>query len=371
MRALIFIQRYQAGGAERHAAYLANYLYHRKNIEVYVLAFGGKGDISRAWFKIPSDKLINLGFKEKNILYGGFRPDLLVKKARDIQRLKKQLKLLKPDVIIPFTYEPNIIAGNLWKIIGAKKCIWNQQDEGRYFEGKKFEQKALQNCSHWVTNSEAGRQFLEKYGVSNIQLIHNGIEIPAEQKLQVDDGVFRAVMLANLHVFKDHMTLLNGWNIFVSKYPQKKFELILAGKDGNATQDIRSFIIENNLADTVTLAGQVSNIFELLKRCSIAVFSSSTEGLPNAVLECMAIGLPVIGSRIPGMVEALGEDCPYLFEPKNYVELANMLEDAYLKRNELKIIGIQNQKRIEQYFSLEKMGSKYLDLLTDTEITTT
>jgi glycosyltransferase involved in cell wall biosynthesis len=78
----------------------------------------------------------------------------------------------------------------------------------------------------------------------------------------------------------------------------------------------------------------------------------------------MAQALPVVATRIPGCLQALGEDYPYLFEEGNCQQLAEMIV-SLATDVELRIsIGNRNKSRVASLFSLEKMGLAYLNLMT-------
>jgi glycosyltransferase involved in cell wall biosynthesis len=354
MRVLILLQRFQAGGAERQASYLAKYLSEESGYDVQVLAFGAKGDFSRHWFENGKIRLKHLGFKEHHILYFGWSPLKRLKKFRDLWRLGKEIKNFSPDVILPFTYQPNRIAAAYWKSWGAKKCIWNQRDEGRYFDFSQQELKDLKNCSAWVSNSTEGAIFLEKMGIPNVNIIQNGIEIP-DQTIHFDENptILKFVMMANFHVYKDHLTLLQAWKLLREKH--SNIELHLYGKKGNALEAILTFIDENGLNDSVKIFKSVPDVYGTLRNYHVSVFSSVKEGTPNAVLESMAMGLPVVATKILGIEGALGFDYPLLANSKDSQDLMNKMDSIILNSKLRKILGLQNLAKIKNEFSIQKM----------------
>jgi glycosyltransferase involved in cell wall biosynthesis len=143
-------------------------------------------------------------------------------------------------------------------------------------------------------------------------------------------------------------------------------QLILVGKEGSAYPAILQFIDENGLKDFVKIAGQVSDVYAFLNSCHLAVFSSVKEGLPNGVLECMAVGLPVVATRITGTLEALGDDYPFLAEPKNPDDFAHLvsllIHDPKLREE----TGKKNRKRAEQLFGINRMVNEYLQTIIKT-----
>lgn len=91
-------------------------------------------------------------------------------------------------------------------------------------------------------------------------------------------------------------------------------QFVICG-DGENRGELQEYIIQRNMSDKIILAGFRRDIFEILNASDIFVFSSFREGLPGALMEAMAAGLPCIASQIRGNVDLLGEDYPYLFAP--------------------------------------------------------
>jgi glycosyltransferase involved in cell wall biosynthesis len=93
------------------------------------------------------------------------------------------------------------------------------------------------------------------------------------------------------------------------------------------------------LGKSVYFLGPISReeISKILRKATVFIFPSLKEGLPIAVLEAMASGLPVVGSDIPSLRTIItNKENGILVPPRNYVEFANaiilLLEDADLRR---------------------------------------
>jgi len=350
---LIALHLYSAGGAERQALYLAKGLQERGH-KITVIAFGESNGLAWDRFQAAGISCLALGFREKLILREkkGIKQKLLFWRYR--RKLIKVIQELRVDVILPFTYPANIIYGQYWQKMGAKACYWNQRDEGRWFSGSKSEVAALENCSGIISNSLEGKLFLEKYTKSKIHIIHNGIELPSQQaKPDLVKDEFRVVMVANLHSYKDHLTLLKAWKLFTVRYPSN-VKLLLAGKKADTYPMLQEFVDKNHLGESVYFLGAVEDVYALLATCHLAVFSSNHEGLPNGILECMAAGLPVIATDIHGAREALGEEVKFI---KNQDHLGFYLAilEMYQHTEKRKKIGIANRARVASNFALSKL----------------
>ncbi|HMO33785.1 MAG TPA: glycosyltransferase family 4 protein [Saprospiraceae bacterium] len=361
-RHIVFVlQRLQTGGAERQVSYLASYLQNQNN-KVSVVYFGTAKPEAAKWFQERNLTIIPIGFNEKLLFQNKGSFAFRLKKKYLLLKLFLFFKRLQPTTVLPFTYEPNILLGRYWKFTCAQACIWNQRDVGLYFSGTTFEKKALMNCSHWAANSPASAAFLQQQGIKTMTVIPNAV--PLLQKQAASPGAsIRVLMIGNLHVNKDHITLLRAWKLVMEQNKGADLQLLLAGGSGNNEVTVRQFIKEEQLEDSVQLLGLVSDIQQLIATATIGVLSSKAEGLPNAVLECMAGGLPVVATNNEGCRFALGNEYPFLSSVDDAVGLAEHLV-SLIHSSELRLFwGQYNHKRIAEHFSEKKMGEAFRDMI--------
>ena len=117
------------------------------------------------------------------------------------------------------------------------------------------------------------------------------------------------------------------------------FQLVVAG-DGVARSALVDQVRELGLNDCVTFLGRVNDVGSVLRNADAFVIPSRWEGFPNAMLEAMASGMPVIAARCRGgVVDVLdtdGEPCALDFPPGDVEALASrlvqLMEDADLRR---------------------------------------
>jgi len=112
--------------------------------------------------------------------------------------------------------------------------------------------------------------------------------------------------------------------------------------------------------------GRRSDIPEILASCDIAVLPSRAEGLPNAVLEYMAAGLPVIASRVGGNAELVQDGVTGILVPaEDWAALLKLLSEPSLARR----LGQAGREFTVQNFSFERLvrdvDALYTELLSD------
>jgi len=119
--------------------------------------------------------------------------------------------------------------------------------------------------------------------------------------------------IASLHTKKGHMTVLKALVRLRAANPALKFCYRIAG-DGPVMAELVKFVADNNLSERVLFLGLVkygTTTIDLLKAADVFVHPSITErngdkeGIPGAIIEAMASGLPVIATYHAGIPEAI------------------------------------------------------------------
>jgi glycosyltransferase involved in cell wall biosynthesis len=110
---------------------------------------------------------------------------------------------------------------------------------------------------------------------------------------------FKVLFLSRIERDKGIFDLLNAFKVLRQKHPV--IELIIAG-EGSEKANMLSKLKEEDF-NGVTVVGYVRDKekFKLIANCDLFVLPSYTEGMPNAVLEAMAVGLPVVTTKVGGL----------------------------------------------------------------------
>jgi len=343
---IVFILRsFRLGGAEQQAVLLANQFRRDGKYRVEMISFEG------------GDRVTSL--LDESIRFQTIPPGAgsLAGRIPRLTSVLFRLRSLHPDLLLPFTDFPNKLIGALWPLSGAAACVWNQRDEGREITGRPMEKLALRLCSQFVANSPDGIAFLEgRMAVSRkkIQLIPNIVVAPAagedrrrwRERLDIGPETPVLTMLASLSSFKDHETLLEAWKLFQADRPDVR--LLLAGRSLD-----RAEVVKEQAAslDGVTVLGEVTDTGGLLAASDLLIHSSWREGIPNAVLEAMATGLPVIATDIPGIRMALGKNSPWLVPARDPAALASAMTQAVSDQSMRREAGLKNRERASRLFA--------------------
>lgn len=355
---LIILETFGLGGAERQALNLARYLRDTENSDIKIIAFSGPGRASELCEEY------NLPWEIIPFAWSHRRFDLFKRLIKVAISIRKE----KATVLLPYTWMPNVVSGLIWKFTGAATCIWNQRDEGIGLDNRRIYRCAVNQTPFFLSNSMAGYDFLRRtYGVeeNKVRIIHNGVSLTTplcgrsewRARIGVDQKAFLAIMVANLHEYKDHVTLIKAWRRVLGRIPNSDSAiLLLAGKDYGLQNSLANLASELGIADKVVFLGQVADISGLLQAVDLGVHSSKFEGCPNSVLEFMVAGLPVVGTDIMGLREALGlGNYTNLAPPGDDEVLATMILKFYRDTQLRASVGRDNQLYVGNMFSFTSM----------------
>lgn len=168
-------------------------------------------------------------------------------------------------------------------------------------------------------------------------------------------NICRFVYVARLVEGKNHITLLKAFKKLLEE--KDNLELVLLG-DGNLYPVLNDYVINNNLQSKVIFKGNVANVAYELSKCDVGVFPSEYEGFSLAIIEMMAMGLPIICSNIDAFIsifekdEVLFFDC---FDEKQLVKSMSILMNDLDKRKYYSA----KSRFIAQRYSISKIVEKY------------
>ena len=177
-----------------------------------------------------------------------------------------------------------------------------------------------------IANSGTNRDQLVRSGVkSRIEVILNGVDLrnfyPAADekekmalrcKLSFPPTGKIFVSVGAVHPRKGTDLLLQAWPRITSKIPDAHLYLIGMRHDLNNPKlnefrrSIETLVGSSGVADRIHFLGYVSNVAEYLRAADLLLFPSRIEGMPNAMIEAMACGLPVVTCPFIGMSPDLG-----------------------------------------------------------------
>ena len=155
------------------------------------------------------------------------------------------------------------------------------------------------------------------------------------------------------------MTLVQGFSRVLEEYPDAC--LLMAGREGDATGRLSSAVAELGLGDSLHLLGHRDDVTDLYVAADILVFPSLYEGAAGAVLEAMALRLPVVGSETVADVldgGKLGEIVPRSDPDALAAAVIRLLRDP-ARRNDLAEAA---RRKFDRHHKIETVADRTSDL---------
>lgn len=237
-----------------------------------------------------------------------------------------------------------------------------------------------------VVGSGVMRDLAMDIGVqTRFEVIPNGVNLerfrPAHDQaerlrlrrsLGVEDHQNMISLVAAVHPRKGTDLLLDAWCRLLKQFPQTHVFLVGLRKDlqypklSDFRDRLQRLITASGAADFVHFTDTVRNPEEYLRASDVFVFPSEREGLPNAVLEAMATGLPVVLTPFIGLSEDLGQpDRDYLLADRDPRALARAIARVLENENLRGDLGRNGRRWVQQTMDLERSLDRYAQMYLD------
>lgn len=212
-----------------------------------------------------------------------------------------------------------------------------------------------------TTNVQMNRFFPYK---KNIKLIPFGVDTDffnSESKNKVvNQNKFNIVTVANLVPVKKIDTIIKA--IYHLKNSNVEFDII-GDNTTPYSEELMKLVVDLKLEKQVRFLGKQTDIRSFTQNASLYIISSKMEGMPVALLEAMSLGLPVLGSNIPGINDVLSEFSSLLFDEGNEIDLANKINQIYtMSETERTLLGQKLRSYIVEHYSVQKFVRKHEEL---------
>lgn len=262
--------------------------------------------------------------------------------------------------------DASVIAPFILKIFGIKTII-SRRDMGFWYTPAvikilKFNAHFIEAC---ICNSHAVKQLTmdtEHISSSKVHVVYNGL--PEAKKIPSDsvaDGELDALiqgkqvigLVANIRPIKRIADLIYAIADIASRNTFDVVALIIGAGDQG---ELKALCKTLNIEHRVYFLGSKKNVAQYINKFDVAVLSSESEGLSNAIIEYMAAGLPVVCSDVGGNSELIEHEVNgYLYSVGDVKKMAFLIEKLLEKPEIRQAFGSYSMKVVREKFSMDSM----------------
>jgi glycosyltransferase involved in cell wall biosynthesis len=342
---LLLITTFDIGGAERVYIDVAKGLAGRGHRVIAAALQARSGDVARA--------LAGSGVSIVDLRMGS-KLDALA-----IWRLARVLRREQVGVLYTFLIHAHLIGRVAGRLAGTPVVLSSQQImawEGRLTE--RLNRATARWCTTVVgVSRNVSRYLIERVGIppGKVVTIYNCVDVSAFRRTGSKPSAEGPIIgsIARLNPEKDHTSLLRAFAILRRRYP--KARLVLAGA-GPERERLEGLAASLGIDGSVEFLGHVDDVRPVHARLDVYVQSSHVEGMPVAVLEALAAGIPVVAARVGGNEEAVVDGVGgVLVPPQNPEAIADAVSRIVDHPALAREMAAAGQRHVEQVFGATAM----------------
>ncbi|WEK71721.1 MAG: glycosyltransferase [Candidatus Chryseobacterium colombiense] len=286
---LIFTMSMGSGGAERVISLLLPMLIKDYKVTLFLV-------INNLHYPIPSEVEVQVASPKQAL--GALERIKMLPKIVALYR--KLLQKKKPFASMSFLLQPNLINGMLkshfpdTKFILSERCYPSMEYKSSRlkYELYKILIKKYYNLADLVfsNSKEINNDLFSNFGVRNqMKVLYNPVNIMSHNQYELNDDKLRIVTVGRLIPVKNQVLIPKAIQLLEQK---DNIFLEIVG-EGHLRSKLEYYVGKLN----INLVGNSNNVNKYLAKADFFILSSDSEGFPNALLEAMAMGLPVISTN--------------------------------------------------------------------------
>lgn len=265
-----------------------------------------------------------------------------------------------------------------------KPCIVKIGNSGQYFDldrlakkgpfrlGQRMARYIAKNTTRFIALNDQMKLDLCRWGATKSQVVSvpNGVPlhplITPENRMEyckilglpLNKQII--VCVGKLSHKKNQITLLEGFNKLCND-GHEAFLIFLG--NGSQRNELEQQALKSEFKDRIIFKGWVNNVLDYLYASDVFVLPSTVEGLSNALLEAMSVGLPVVVSNVPGNQTLVRDGVNgFMYEPNDVTALVKALKRVLKDKELASQMGKNARELINERYSLQSVAQQYIDL---------
>lgn len=341
---LFYINQIYDGGAERVMVNLANHFAESGYQSILLTSFREKGEY------MLSPKVNRISVEEEERKDGKFK-----KNFRRTAYLRNTIKRYRPSIVVSFMTEPIVRMFAATAGMSVKRMISVRSDPKTDYKSRlrwligKLVLPMAQAC---VFQTAEARDWFPRRMQKRSRIICNPT---GDSFYHINRNPVRGkiVTCGRLVAIKNHKMLIEAFYEVQKRFHETSLEIY---GEGELKLELQAFIDSLGMSDKVFLKGQTSNVEEVLSQAELFVLSSDVEGMPNALQEALAAGVPCISTDCPCGGPAMLIDDGYngmLCKPGDTIGLKDSILRLLEDRQKREAMGEEAKKRAKMFSSDE------------------
>lgn len=352
----LFISSLNKGGSERVLVNLAEYFYAQGYLVTIVTQYRAENEytisdgISRVLSDIDGEEI---GKGRAANFYGRF------------MKLRSIWKQEKPDLILSFIGKNNIMAilTSRFLHIPVVVSVRGEPELEYYSPGLRLAARYVFRLAEGIVlQTKSCLTFFPKAVSKKAVILKNSLNPAFIKEGYEGEREKQIVAVGRVDANKNHEMIIRAFAEIADRYPD--YKLIIYG-EGQLRQKLTEYAADLGLSQRVKLPGAISNVEDAIYKASVFVLSSYSEGMPNTLLEAMALGIPVISTDCPpggpGELIDHGEN-GLLIPTGDWKQLAENLQKLLDNMDYAKKMG-KNASKVKEEFNPEVINRAWKNYL--------
>ena len=284
-------------------------------------------------------------------------------------RFRKALKELKPDAVISFLPEVQVYVAlaSIGLRIPRVETIRNNPWRIPLLKSRfgKLWLWCFKSCRALIVQSEDQKPFFSEAVQKKSVVIPNPINARyiEHSKTEYNADSHKIVAAGRLSEQKNYKMMIDAVKKVREDYADVSLEIYGIGA---LEEHLKAYITEQGLEDTVHLMGRSNELYRVYQNADLYVMSSDYEGMPNALAEAMAVGLPCISTDCKTGPRDLIEDGKngYLVSCNDSEALAEKIKAIFaMSGEEQKAMGQRAREKVTKFCSEENSLNRLIGLI--------
>ena len=348
------------GGAERVLSIMANY-------------WAAKGvDVALITFSLPDSDFYSLDSRVRRTSIEGLQPSsslwaALKNNVTRALRLRSVVKDIQPNFIVSFLPRPNILTLLATLGLSVPVAVSERSNPSCQKLGKVWNflrQRLYSSATAVVAQTPEAKGLLVAYVPEDrIHVIPNPVRQPSSlPDLILDSSIPQPFILAMGRLVPE-----KGFDLLLEAFAQSRSRqhasLVILG-EGSERRNLESLAARLGIAERVHLQGLIQDPSIVSRHATLFVLSSRFEGFPNALLETMCLGIPVVSFDCPnGPKRIIEDEVNGLLVPPGDVHALSVAIDRLMDdESERRHLGA-NASMIADVFSVDNVMRKWDELI--------